>query len=483
MKRKTIFLIFSMAIFWLFSLNAIGQKMNDTITEDTIILDGHQFIKNITKTEDEDAHYENWVALEKGVADKLRKKMMGLKEKATSSKQQSNECLEWILDYYAVNATETVQFQAHLDQHIDGLTQALNNLFGKTNTGQAVNWTINPLVTNLNLANYPGSFGQATDQVILYMLNNDIDPDVHFGVVFSPEVNAGTSGGAAPQGGATVLGETWRIGAWKDINRLLVAFHEIGHSLNLVHTNGSGCIMEGSAVRDTCFAESSIGIFNTTVINHWGDFSEGSCASTSMDNCPNDPNKTEPDDCGCGTPETDCNEVDCSINLQTIAMIEEDSLVKGRNIEANNEIANGLNVFFKAGESITLKNGFHAIAGSVFTAKIGTCIESTNSLVNHKIINRQFTQLPISSEISLKVYPNPFQSQTTVRYHLPQSGTINLQLIDFLGRKVSTLANHQQKDKGWHQLQLNAATIPPGTYYLLLTNKEQLKTSKLVVLR
>ena len=156
------------------------------------------------------------------------------------------------------------------------------------------------------------------------MYNNDIDPDIHFGLVFSPEVNAGTSGGRAPQGGSNVLGKKWRVGAWKYIDLVLTAFHEIGHTLDFTHTNGSGCVMEGSNVnRDTCFAESSIDIFNTTVINHWGNFSEGSCASTPMDNCPNDPNKTEPGDCGCGIPETDCNELDCSINLQTIATIND----------------------------------------------------------------------------------------------------------------------------------------------------------------
>ena len=86
--------------------------------------------------------------------------------------------------------------------------------------------------------------------------------------------------------------------------------------------------------------------------------------ANALDNCPNDINKTESGDCGCGTPETDCNEVDCSINLQIIAAINEDSLVKGRSIVADNLIASGTNVFFKAGESISLKEGFHAVAGS-----------------------------------------------------------------------------------------------------------------------
>jgi len=37
--------------------------------------------------------------------------------------------------------------------------------------------------------------------------------------------------------------------------------------------------MEGSAVRDTCFTDSSIDIFNSTVIDYWGDFSNGDCVT------------------------------------------------------------------------------------------------------------------------------------------------------------------------------------------------------------
>ncbi len=90
--------------------------------------------------------------------------------------------------------------------------------------------------------------------------------------------------------------------------------------------------------------------------------------------------------------------------------------------------------------------------------------------------------LPIF-DLEVRIFPNPFQSQTTIKYYLPNKGKVKLQLRDFLGREVKILENSQQKDKGWHQLQLNAESIPAGTYYLVLANNGQLETHKLVLLR
>jgi len=182
--------------------------------------------------------------------------------------------------------------------------------------------------------------------------------------------------------------------------------------------------------------------------------------ANNTDNCPNDINKIASGDCGCGTPETDCNEVDCAINLQNISEIGTDSLVKARNIEADNQLTNSANIYFKAGETITLKTGFHATSGSIFTAKIGVC----------------------NSADIIEVYPNPFKAQTTIQYYLPNKGKVNLQLVEFLGRKTKVLVNNKEQE-GWNEFNLDAENLPEGIYYLVLNSDQYVKTQKLMILK
>jgi len=157
-------------------------------------------------------------------------------------------------------------------------------------------------------------------------------------------------------------------------------------------------------------------------------------------------------------------------------------------------ISANTDVTFQAGQNITLNAGFHAIAGSTFHAKIEACSTASSTFIEEDIIAQtkieEVAPVPLTesvsagkSEMDLKVYPNPFYGQTTVDYFIPKTGEVNFQLRDFLGRQVKILMRGAKKEKGWHQLQFNATDIPAGTYYLLLANNGQLKTSKLVILK
>ena len=51
-----------------------------------------------------------------------------------------------------------------------------------------------------------------------------------------------------------------------------------------------------------------------------------------------------------------------------------DSTYRAMNtITSTSTITANTNITFQAGQSITLNDGFHAVAGSVFTAKIEAC--------------------------------------------------------------------------------------------------------------
>ncbi len=62
-------------------------------------------------------------------------------------------------------------------------------------------------------------------------------------------------------------------------------------------------------------------------------------------------------------------------------------------------------------------------------------------------------------------FPNPFNSQTTIRFAVPQSENVRLTLTDVLGREVRRLADEEFK-AGNHRLTLEAGDLPTGLYMI-----------------
>jgi len=69
-------------------------------------------------------------------------------------------------------------------------------------------------------------------------------------------------------------------------------------------------------------------------------------------------------------------------------------------------------------------------------------------------------------------YPNPFNETTTIRYQLPVSGRVNLEIYNILGQKIKTLINKHQSanyhEKIWNISQENYQ-ISSGIYFLHLS--------------
>ena len=64
-------------------------------------------------------------------------------------------------------------------------------------------------------------------------------------------------------------------------------------------------------------------------------------------------------------------------------------------------------------------------------------------------------------------YPNPFNPVTTIRYSIPQAGTVSLRIYDVLGRKVATLVD-QEVAEGTYEARWDASGIASGIYFARL---------------
>ncbi|NQS98346.1 MAG: T9SS type A sorting domain-containing protein [candidate division Zixibacteria bacterium] len=61
-------------------------------------------------------------------------------------------------------------------------------------------------------------------------------------------------------------------------------------------------------------------------------------------------------------------------------------------------------------------------------------------------------------------YPNPFNAETTIEFHLPFGGLVNLSIYNSLGRKVSILVN-EYLPAGEHHVNFNGRDLPSGIYF------------------
>jgi hypothetical protein len=79
-------------------------------------------------------------------------------------------------------------------------------------------------------------------------------------------------------------------------------------------------------------------------------------------------------------------------------------------------------------------------------------------------------------------YPNPFNPATTIRFDLPVSGRVSLQVFDMLGREVARLVDSQLA-AGRHRYEWNALNVASGVYLYRLSAGQFNATRTLVVMR
>ncbi|MFZ4591991.1 MAG: T9SS type A sorting domain-containing protein [Ignavibacteria bacterium] len=79
-------------------------------------------------------------------------------------------------------------------------------------------------------------------------------------------------------------------------------------------------------------------------------------------------------------------------------------------------------------------------------------------------------------------YPNPFNSQTVIKYSLPKSTNISINIYDVTGRKISTLLSGNQS-KGEYRVNWDAGNLASGIYYINMSSAEYSRTVKALLVK
>jgi predicted GH43/DUF377 family glycosyl hydrolase len=77
-------------------------------------------------------------------------------------------------------------------------------------------------------------------------------------------------------------------------------------------------------------------------------------------------------------------------------------------------------------------------------------------------------------------YPNPFNPSTTIKFDLPKTSDVTIEVYNIAGQKVQTLLN-KKMSAGSHQVEFNAQNFSSGIYYYRINAGEYQDVKKMVL--
>jgi len=123
-----------------------------------------------------------------------------------------------------------------------------------------------------------------------------------------------------------------------------------------------------------------------------------------------------------------------------------------------------------AGDTIYLLGGNTAIMRAAGSAMTGN-------------INYTGNTIPDRYEL-MQNFPNPFNPSTTIKFRLPESGTVSLKVFDIIGRETAVLINNAELNRGEFTLNFDGMKLSSGIYfYSLFVNGNNIDTKKMVLLK
>ncbi len=157
----------------------------------------------------------------------------------------------------------------------------------------------------------------------------------------------------------------------------------------------------------------------------------------------------------------------------------------GNTIENDNtfEVQNGSNVTLIAGESISLKQGLHAEAGSNFHAFIAPCDEAVNKKSGNKNANTSATIQAdtLINELIQKeasVFPNPFTEFVLFNYSLNKTCKVHIKIYDISGNLI--FEKSQIQNKGIIYENIYTSHLKTGTYIYNIQTENTLYKGKII---
>jgi len=106
-----------------------------------------------------------------------------------------------------------------------------------------------------------------------------------------------------------------------------------------------------------------------------------------------------------------------------------------------------------------------------------------SNTVRHRSIYTSIQESNLPKEITLKPnYPNPFNPSTNIRFSLPHSEQVTINVYNTLGQKIETVVNRQMT-AGSHSVTFNAEGLPSSVYIYRLKAGEYRESRKMLLVK
>ncbi len=109
---------------------------------------------------------------------------------------------------------------------------------------------------------------------------------------------------------------------------------------------------------------------------------------------------------------------------------------------------------------------------------IGLCEMSPDDVCD---LERDLVLRPVS-HIPLQAYPNPFNDQTHIMYETLVPGNVKIEVFDLLGRSVGVLED-QFRQAGQYRTVFSANNLSSGTYFVRLASGDQVRNTRITLVR
>jgi hypothetical protein len=94
---------------------------------------------------------------------------------------------------------------------------------------------------------------------------------------------------------------------------------------------------------------------------------------------------------------------------------------------------------------------------------------------------------PLSTNYLKNNYPNPFNPETTISYHIAQPGMVKLNIYNIKGQKVKTLVNENNAVGDynilWNGIDDNGKDVSSGIYFYRLESNDYTSTKKMILMK
>jgi hypothetical protein len=157
-------------------------------------------------------------------------------------------------------------------------------------------------------------------------------------------------------------------------------------------------------------------------------------------------------------------------------------------------VESGGNLTLQATNSIVLGPGFHAKAGSTFSAAItsapctsnGSSFSRMEQTPENESESFEVELSPIVKSNTLTntnfladAYPNPFSESFTLTFECTISGSVLIRLFDINGTLIKIIANASY-DAGIHQLTVKGSELIPGFYFVQINTTQKSTIIRLI---